>query len=767
MGIAILSVFLFALLAPVVVALGRSASGWLMASLPFALTIYFLPRVRVVAAGTTFYEGWPWLPELHIGLTFFLDGLSLLFVLLICGVGTLIMIYSGKYLGGHRRLGQFFLLLNLFMASMLGLVTAANLITFFVFWELTSLTSFFLIGFEDQREKAPSSALQALLVTGLGGLALLAGLLLTGEVAGTLDLVELAGRGDLVRQHAWYVPIVLLVAAGAFTKSAQFPFHFWLPNAMEAPTPVSAYLHSVTMVKAGIYLLLRFSPILDGTPLWHGLLETVGAVTMLGGIWLAFRQTDLKRLLAYATVSSLGTLVFLIGLDIPLSLEAALIYLMAHALYKAPLFLATGAIDHSTGERNLLGLGGLFGRMPLVALATILAALSMAGMAPLIGFIGKELFYEVVLSAPRAAFPSILAALLTSVLMVATATLIALRPFFGRPRFDRLLHGRVPFGLWLGPLVLAAAGLAMGLFPGPVDRFLLTPAIRAVLPGQTSPPLALWHGFTPVLAFSIVTLIGGFLIYRRWEPLRQWSDRRTGLRRRGPEAAYEALLSGLFAFATWLTGLLQNGRIRYYLLMIFITATLLTGASLLWRGSFVLPTGMTSIQFGDLVLAGIILAAAWITARVGERLVAIVAMGVVGYCIALVFARFGAPDLAMTQFSIETMTVLLFVLIFHRLPLFSRLVPRRALRFDAGVAMAAGLLMTMLTLVALSGNSSKPISSFFSENSVPAGHGRNIVNTILVDFRALDTLGEITVLGMAGVGIWALLKLLPTKGKSR
>jgi multicomponent Na+:H+ antiporter subunit A len=758
MGYAIFSAFLLALLAPAVVRFGRSASGWVMAAVPLALTLYFLSLLKTVAAGEVIREGWSWLPDLGIGLTFLLDGLSLLFAILICGVGTLVMIFSGSYLAAHRGLGRFFLFLALFLASMLGLVLAGDLITFFVFWELTSLTSFFLIGFEHQQDKVASSALQALLVTGLGGM---------GEVAGTLELSELAGRADLIRQHAWFTPIVLLVAAGAFTKSAQFPLHFWLPNAMEAPTPVSAYLHSVTMVKAGIYLLLRLSPVLGGTPLWHGLLETVGGITMLGGILLAIRQTDLKRLLAYTTISSLGTLVFLIGLDVPRSLEAALVYLLAHALYKAPLFLAAGAIDHATGRRDLTEMGGLFGRMPLIGIAVILAALSMAGMAPFIGFLGKELFYEVVLTAPRATLPSILAALLASMLVVAAAALLGIRPFFGPARCDRLLHGRIAFGLWLGPLVLAVAGIGAGLFVGPVGRFLLTPAVAAILPGHVPAPLALWHGFTPVLACSALTLVGGGLIFSRCDPLRQWTDRWSALRRWGPEAAYERLLDGLFTFAARLTGILQDGRLRHYLLMVFITATLLTGGTLLWRGGFTMPTGTTPMRFGDPILAGVILGAAWITVRVGERLVAIVAMGVVGYGIALVFAQFGAPDLAMTQFSIETMTVLLFVLIFHRLPLFSRLVPRRALRFDAMVAGAAGLLMTVLTLVALSGEPDGHVSRYFAEQSVPKGHGRNIVNTILVDFRALDTLGEITVLGMAGVGVWALLKLFPKKGKNR
>jgi multicomponent Na+:H+ antiporter subunit A len=767
MGFAICSIFLLALLAPLLVRLAKSVTGWLMAIVPLALTAWFLSLSTMTAEDAVLRESWPWLPGIGVELTFFLDGLSLLFAILICGVGTLVMIYSGRYLAGHKDLGHFFLLLNLFMASMLGLVLAGNLITLFVFWELTTVTSYFLIGFEHHRETARSSALQALLITGLGGLALLGGLILMGQAAGTMDLAELLNSGELLRQHAWYTPMLLLVAIGAFAKSAQFPFHFWLPGAMEAPTPISAYLHSVTMVKAGIYLLLRLSPILGGTTLWHGLLEIGGGTTMLWGILLAVRQTDLKRLLAYTTISSLGTMVFLIGLDIPHSMEAALVYLLAHALYKGTLFLMTGAIDHATGCRDLTHLGGLFGKMPIIGTAGILAALSMAGVVPFIGFLGKELFYEVALSAPRAALPSILATLLTSVLMVTAATLVGLRPFFGPVRFDRLLHGPVAAGLWLGPLLLAVLGIGTGLFIGPVDRFLLTPAFRAVLPGHAPAALTLWHGFTPVLAYSVLTLIGGALVYCFCDTFRQWTENWTAMRHWRADAVYDRLLSGLFAFAARLTRILQNGRLRYYLLTVFISASALMGTALLWQGKFRVPTLRTSIQLGDLVLAVVILSAALIAARVGQRLVAIVAMGVVGYGIALIFAQFGAPDLAMTQFSIETITVLLFVLIFHRLPLFSRLARRRFLKVDAVVAAVVGVLMTVLTLVAVSSPQVSQLSRYFAEQSVPAAHGRNIVNTILVDFRALDTLGEITVLAMAGIGAWALLKLGPIKRKNR
>jgi multicomponent Na+:H+ antiporter subunit A len=388
---AVLSGFMLAIIAPWLHRLTRGATGWLLALLPAGLAVYFASLLGSVANGEAITISRPWATGLGINLSFYVDGLSLLFALMITGIGALVIIYAGSYLAGKPQLTRFYTLVLMFMASMLGVVLAGNLITIFVFWELTSLTSFLLIGLDHDRPGARAAALQALLVTGGGGLALMAGLLLMGQIGGSLELATLLSNGNAVREHALYVPVLLLILLGAFTKSAQTPFHFWLPNAMEAPTPVSAYLHSATMVKAGVYLLARLSPLLGGTDEWHYLVTGAGIVTMLLGALLALVQTDLKRILAYSTVSTLGALVLLLGLDTTLSVKAAMLFLLVHALYKGALFLVAGILDHETGTRDIRRLGGLARAMPITAAAAVLAALSMAGLPPMLGFINKEL----------------------------------------------------------------------------------------------------------------------------------------------------------------------------------------------------------------------------------------------------------------------------------------------------------------------------------------------------------------------------------------
>lgn len=376
---AVVSIFILALAAPGLHRWLPHRSGWVLSILPLILTVFFAFKIPQINAGLVVTEYYDWVPSLGATLSIYLDGLSLVFALLICGVGTLIVIYSGGYLCGHPHLGRFYTFLLFFMASMLGVVLAGNLISLFVFWELTSISSYFLIGFDHQRESARTAALQALLVTGIGGLALLAGVLFMSWVGGSLEIKDLLTRGDMIRGHGLYLPILILVFLGAFTKSAQVPFHFWLPSAMEGPAPVSAFLHSVTMVKAGVYLLLRLSPILGGTDAWQFSLTLVGAATMITGAFMALVQTDFKLLLAYSTVNGLGTLVFLTGLGTPLSIQAAMVFLVVHALYKGSLFLSAGVVDHETGSRDLSRLKGLSRRMPMITGAAVLAAVSQSG----------------------------------------------------------------------------------------------------------------------------------------------------------------------------------------------------------------------------------------------------------------------------------------------------------------------------------------------------------------------------------------------------
>ncbi|HRF49684.1 MAG TPA: proton-conducting transporter membrane subunit, partial [Anaerolineales bacterium] len=427
---AIGSGFILASLAPALTPrLGRWA-GWVLAGLPAAIVLLLIVQWPVVAGGRAIVEAYPWVPELGVSLSLRLDGLGLLFALLISGIGALVAVYGGGYLKGDRDLGRFYAWLLVFMAAMLGVASADNLLALFIFWELTSLSSYMLIGFGHDRASARQAALQALLVTGGGGLALLAGLVLLGLAGGTFELSALLSQGEALRAHALYVPAVVLILLGAFTKSAQFPFHFWLPNAMEAPTPISAYLHSATMVKAGVYLLLRLSPALGGTELWIYAVGGVGATTMLLGAVLALAQTDLKRLLAYSTVSALGMLTLLIGLGTKLALEAAVVLLAAHALYKGALFLVAGILDHETGTRDITRLGGLLRQLPITATAAGIAALSMAGVPPLFGFISKELIYEAALAG--GAGPALIAIVVVAgVSFAVVAGLVGLAPFWG------------------------------------------------------------------------------------------------------------------------------------------------------------------------------------------------------------------------------------------------------------------------------------------------------------------------------------------------
>jgi multicomponent Na+:H+ antiporter subunit A len=755
MTAAVLSGFVLALAAPGLYRLTGRAAGWVLALLPLALTAYFVSFLEPVASGEVYRSRHDWVPSLGVSLSFTLDGLSLLFALLITGVGALVLVYAGGYLAGHPLLGRLYAFLLTFMASMLGLVLSDNVLTLFVFWELTSISSYLLIGFDHERREARAAALQALLVTGGGGLALLAGLLLLGHAGGSLELSALLTQGDRLRSHPLYAPALVLILLGAFTKSAQFPFHFWLPGAMEAPTPVSAYLHSATMVKAGVYLLARLSPALGGTDAWVWALSVGGGITMLVGAWMALVQSDLKRVLAYSTVSALGTLTLLLGLGGPLATPAAVAYLLGHALYKGALFLVAGSLDHETGTRDADRLGGLRRAMPVTALAAGAAALSMAGLPPLFGFVAKELSYEAAQNAPAWVAAAAVAA---NVPLVAVAALAGIRPFLGRTvPIPRPAH-EAPPSLLLGPVVLAGLGIAFGLWPGLGAESLVSAASTAILGTPVGAHLALWHGLTPALALSAATLAGGVGAYWGRGLLRRVASRWEGAARWGPAGWYELALRGLSGAAVGLTGVLQSGYLRYYL-MITVAATVgLTGYALTTSGPLTVAVNWSDLRFYEAGLAVLILLATLAAILLRSRLAAIAALGVVGYGVALVFVLFGAPDLAMTQFLVETLTVILFVLVFYHLPE-SRMVSETVARWrDAALAVAVGAVMTALVLVGTPEHYPS-ISAFFVENSVPRGHGRNVVNVILVDFRGFDTLGEITVLAVAAVGVYALLKL--------
>jgi len=757
--IAVFSGFLVAAIAPLLVRYSRRAAGPLIALAPAAIALYFATYISSVSSGQTFSVAYSWAPSLGVNLSFYLDGLSLLFALLISGIGALVLLYAGSYLAEHPSLNRFYTLLLLFMAAMLGLVLADNLLTLFIFWELTSISSYLLIGFEHGEAKARASALQALLVTGGGGLALLAGLLLLGQIGGSLELSDLLQQGAAVKSHALYLPILLLILAGAFTKSAQVPFHFWLPNAMAAPTPVSAYLHSATMVKAGVYLLARLTPVLGGTEPWVLIVTTVGAVTMvMGAIWSLFQQ-DMKRILAYSTLSALGTLMLLIGSNSELAAKAAMLFLLAHALYKGALFLVTGIVDHETHTRNVGELGGLARFMPITTVAAGLAALAMAGVPPLLGFINKEVLYETLLAAPTAATWLITSAVAANIFLVAAALLVGIHPFFAAKGSGDYSPHEPPINLWLGPLLLAGLGLLGGLFPGAVANWLVAPAATAMAGDAVKVKLVLWHGFNLVLLLSGVTLVGGLVLYRWHRPLHAASGWLDAVGRWGAEAGYQRALAGLNGLARGQTRLLQSGYLRYYLLIIILTTVGLAAYPLLRLTHLPGLGNWSDVRFYEVVIAGMILAGAVAAVVARSRLAAVAALGVVGYGVALIYILFSAPDLAMTQFAIETLTVILFVLVLYRLPRFATFTGRVERLRDMVVAGAAGALMTTIILIANQRTPESQVAAYFAEASLLLAKGRNVVNVILVDFRGLDTFGEITVLAIAAVGVYALLKL--------
>ncbi len=757
---AVLSSFALAAVAPLVYRLAPRRAGWLFAILPAAIFAGLLASLSRVDSGQALTFTLPWADNLGIALSFYLDGLGLIFALMISGIGALVLIYGGGYLAGHHQLLRFYIFILLFMGSMLGVVLSDNLFSLFVFWELTSITSFLLIGFDHEKEGSRSAALQALLVTGLGGLAMLAGLVLLAQVGGVTEISQLNLLGDLLRGSPLYLPALLLVLAGAFTKSAQYPFHFWLPGAMAAPTPVSAYLHSATMVKAGVYLIARLSPALGGTVEWQGLVTGFGFVTFLVGALLALGQTDLKRLLAYTTVASLGTMTMFFGWGSDLAVKAGLVYMLAHAMYKGSLFLVAGAVDHESGTRDVRVLNGLRKKMPLTALAAVLAAVSMAGLPPALGFIAKEVLYEVVLEAQPVVVILTVGAVLANSLIAAVAALTAVKPFFGKPAETPRHAHEAPLAMWAPPLLLAGLGLAAGLFPAALATPLVQPAAAAVLMKPALVKLSLWHGLNLMLALSALTVALGAGVYLGWRPLWNLAKRLAVIGKFGPANLYRVGLEGLRRFAAWQTSVLQSGYLRVYLMIIILTTVGLGALTLLTRGQFFsAPNFWGEVNFYEFVLAGLIILAALLITRMRSRLSAIAILGIVGYGLALIYLLYGAPDLAMIQFAVETLTVILFVLVVYRLPKFTRLTSPPARVLDFIVALSGGLLMTLLTLVVTSRPVSTHISQFFLENAAPLANGRNVVNVILVDFRSLDTLGEITVLALAGIGVLALIRL--------
>jgi multicomponent Na+:H+ antiporter subunit A len=734
-------------------------AGVLPAVLTLGLFVLMTRGLGPIAGGDTLRFAWDWIPSLGISLSFFVDGLSLTFGLLITGIGALVMLYSSKYLEGHEHFARFHLFLVLFMLSMLGLVLADNLLTLFVFWELTTITSYLLIGFDHAAAKARRSALQSLLVTGLGGLALLAGFILIGTVAGTFELSELREQGRVLQDSALYLPILVLVLIGAFTKSAQFPFHFWLPNAMAAPTPVSAYLHSATMVKAGVYLMARMHPNLGSTEVWLWTLTAFGAVTAVFASFMALKQTDLKQALAYTTLMALGTLTLFLASDIGYALTATMTFLIVHSLYKAALFLVVGIIDHGTGTRDVHRLGGLARAMPFTAIAAGLAALSMAGFPPFIGFIGKEIKYAGALAVQSEPVLVAGALLLANALMLAVAGIVSFSPFWRRRHLaDALDPHEASWRMLAGPMILAVAGAIFGIFPDLLAVPLVNPGVAAILGPDVQPAvLTLWAGVNMPLVLSIATFTLGILIYIYRQRLR------TGLADLGDrlpvfDSGWDRLIDGLKAFAAWQTRIVQPGVLRHYVFATFLTLLVGVAGTAIFKGQADLSFSVTDLQAKHYGVVALIVAGCLLTLTTSSRVAAIAGLGAVGIGVALIFIIYGAPDVAITQLLVETLIVVLFAVAALKLPQLD--VGERKLHrpVDALLAVAVGATITFVLLSVTNAPIDRRLSDYFETASWPEAFGRNIVNVVLVDFRALDTFGEIAVVAVAALSAYALLK---------
>ncbi len=755
---ALFAIALSALVAPLFARRIGDRAGWLLAIAPLGSFIWFASCIPVVAGGGVIIESAAWVPALDVALTMRLDGLSLLFALLITGIGTLIVLYAGAYLHDHHHLGRFYAYLLLFMMAMLGLVVADDLIAMFVFWELTSVASFLLIAFQHESAVSRRAALQALLITGGGGLALLAGLILLGVVGGGWSFSEL--NADAIGGHALFYPIMVLVLLGCFTKSAQLPFHLWLPNAMNAPTPVSAYLHSATMVKAGVYLMARLNPVMGGDVGWSTTLIMFGAATAFVGAVLAIRQTDLKRLLAYTTVTVLGQLTMLIGTNTVYGLQAFVLYLLAHSLYKGALFMAVGAIDHSTGTRELSRLGGLIRYMPLTGAAVALAALSNAGLPPFFGFIAKEFKYAGLIEMGVAGWVVTLVMILTNALMLTAAGLVFIRTFLGREgNFPRHPH-EVSLPMWLGPVLLAVGGFVLGAWNDWPEEWLVNAAVQSVARGEIDVHLYLWGGITPAVIASLVTVALGALFYGYRHLVRRYIALSRVYWNVSGDLIWDRLLKRLFAFASSIAVSFQHGSLRLHMTMMSLITTAVVLVAIIVSEENLLSGGVYSpINLPAVVGCVLALAGAAAAAVMRGRLALVTALGASGLGLALIFLAVNAPDVAITQLMVETLTVVFLAFVFRSMPRIPSVGARHAsVRvFHAIISGLFGLAVAGALIAAVDHELPGDIAQWFLANSYPGGHGSNVVNVVLVDFRAFDTLGEILVVALSALGAATLL----------
>ncbi|MFD2444468.1 Na+/H+ antiporter subunit A [Bacillus sp. CGMCC 1.16607] len=791
--LAIVSPFILAIFIPILYKYLRNLhTGWLVLPLPILLFSYFLTFLSTTKQNGRIMETMSWIPSMNIDFTVKVDSLGLLFALLITGIGSLVVFYSIYYLSKDKeKLNTFYVYLLLFMGAMLGVVLSDNLIVLYMFWEFTSFSSFLLIGYWYTREKSRYGAQKSMLITVLGGLSMLGGIVLLYIMTGSFQISEIVSQASHLYEQPLFIPALLFILLAAFTKSAQFPFHIWLPDAMEAPTPVSAYLHSATMVKAGIYLVARMSPVFAESAWWLWLVAGIGIITLFWGSFSAVKQTDLKAILAFSTVSQLGLIMSLLGVGaaalhfdfigdgyFTVATAAAVFHLINHATFKGSLFMVVGIIDHETGTRDIRRLGGLMNFMPITFTLAVIGAFSMAGLPPFNGFLSKEMFFTGMVRITEfnlfnldtwgILFPIL--AWIASVFTFIYSMVIVFKTFTGKFQLEKKPH-EAPFGMLVPPIILASLVVIFGIFPNTLSHYFIEPTMASVLPSLLKEKsvfdvhISFWHGPNIELFMTIGVIILGILLFislPKWKKVYSLFPEKLTFNR-----LYDTFIDRSQKGALQFTQGYMNGFIRTYLVYIFSFFIVILGFSLYWKDAFKLDLSNTSsIGIYELILAFIIAIGSITILFARSRLTAIILLGSVGYTVALFFVLFRAPDLALTQLVIETVSVSLFLLCFYHLPKLKRY--ERPMGFKTVNALISIGVGAIVTLIALSAHSNKlfpSIAQYYVENTYKKAGGENMVNVILVDFRGFDTMFEICVLGIAALGIFAMIKLRMTRRK--
>lgn len=780
---AVLAPFIYTLLIPITYKLlKRVHTGWFVLPLPILLFVYFSSNIGTTSSLQAKIASIPWIPSLGIDFAVKLDGLGMLFALLIAGIGSLVILYSIYYLDKDKeKLNQFYVYLLFFMGAMLGVVLSDNLIALYMFWEITSISSFLLIGFWNNRSNSRYGAIKSMVITVFGGLSLLAGIVLLYLMTGSFNISEIitSVQQESIISHPLFMLGMICILLGAFTKSAQFPFHIWLPDAMEAPTPVSSYLHSATMVKAGIYLIARLSPIFAVSGYWLWIVSIVGIITLLYGSFIAVKQVDLKGLLAYSTISQLGMIMSLLGIGAAgvhygnenvyyIATAAAVFHLVNHATFKGSLFMMVGIVDHETGTRDIRRLGGLMKIMPITFAIALIGSLSMAGIPPLNGFLSKEMFFASMLNIRNfnmfhldtwgVLLPII--AWVGSIFTFVYSMILVFKTFTGKYQPDKLSTKphEAPMGMLISPIILVSLVVIFGLFPGVLSNTILSPAITSIYGGGVYDlHIYHWHGFQPELFMTIGVIVFGTILYLS---VTKWS------------VIYQAIPVVWNRIYDWLFGETENtfnkltnkymtGSLRTYLIYIFSFFTLILFYTLFAKDGFKIDTSLLAPIGGYEAVLSLVLVISTIAILFSKsRLTSIILLGAVGYTVSLFYVVFRAPDLALTQLVIETVSVALFLLCFYHLPRNAR--KKESIPFkisNAVISLLVGLVVMLIAIASYSTKLFDSISPYYVDNTYIKAAGENMVNVILVDFRGFDTLFEITVLAIAAIGIYSMITL--------